>query len=77
MIAAVKSDVVAEPPMSAVLTLPALMTSKVAVAMLLAMESRLEGVRNMKRCSKVHTPSVSTSLWHSESWRQGWLYSYP
>jgi len=58
IIAAVKSDVVAEPkdgvvsgkranfsvnlpPMSAVLTLPSLMTPKVALAMLLAMVSSL------------------------------------
>jgi len=39
MMAEVNSEVVADPPMSAVLTLPALITSKVAVAMLLAMES--------------------------------------
>jgi hypothetical protein len=42
MMAEVNSEVVADPPMSAVLTLPALMTSKVAAAMLLAMESSLK-----------------------------------
>jgi hypothetical protein len=41
MTAAVKSEVVAEPPMSAVLILPELITLKVAVAILLARLSRL------------------------------------
>lgn len=42
MTAAVNSDVVAEPPMSAVLTFPSLMTSKVALAMLFAIGSSLK-----------------------------------
>lgn len=43
MTAPVKSSVDALPPISIVRTLPELMTSYVAVAMLLAIESRLNG----------------------------------
>lgn len=60
MMAEVNSEVVADPPISAVLTLPALMTSKVAAAMLLAMESSLDKFQwSCTRIGVSHKPEMS------------------
>lgn len=61
--APVKSEVVADPPMSAVLTLPSLMTPKVALAMLLARLSRL-GKRSVSAVSN-QVPVSSYPRWRS------------
>ena len=63
------------PPISAVLTSPALRTSKVAVAMLFAIESRLERQSKEKAYAyKLDLPKVSKHHRRAEDHR-GWIGS--